>query len=264
MVYLVDREFHEICGIQCDLILQAVWHSLFQFLKSFSDSFRYLYSICSWLLVNSDGRCRNAIQPVVVNVCPAANLGAGNVFNTNDCASILACPEDDVFILCRCYERCLCYYRKRKLNLGIIRLLTNLTCAKEGVLFCHGSLNIGCGNAKGSHPIRVHPYSHCLISYPENLSLSCALHTFDSIEHKDIGIVIHIIRAVPAVLIENCQNHENTRRFFLNRDTIFCHSVRKLRSSKVDPVLHLHLRDVRVCIQAEIDCYSHLSRVGTR
>ncbi len=161
-------------------------------------------------------------------------------------------------------KRGLGHDRVRQLHLLVTRLLPYLAGPPQGVLLGDRILDVGRRYPEGGHPVRVHPDAHRLVRHAENLCLACAVHALDRIQNVDVGIVGHVLRAVPAVLVVDCNDHQRAGRFFLHRNAVLRHRCGELRHGEIHPVLHLHLGDVGVGIQGEEDRQGHLAGARTR
>ena len=129
------------------------------------------------------------------------------------------------------------------------RLLPDLAGAEQGVLAGDCVLDVGRRDPEGGHPVRVHPDAHRLVRHAENLRLAGAVDPLDRIQHVDVGIVGHVLRAVAAVLVVDRDDHQRAGRFFLHRDAVLHHGIGELRHGEVHAVLHLHLGDVGVGVR---------------
>ena len=82
-------------------VLDAVGHRSLHVLHGLADPLGNLEPVGARLLVDGDQGCRRPVQPVVVDVLPAADFGPGDVLDADDGAAVLAGAQDDVLILPR-------------------------------------------------------------------------------------------------------------------------------------------------------------------
>ena len=100
-----------------------------------------------------------------------------------------------------------------------------------------------------------------------DLRLAGALHALQRIEHVDVGVVGDVVGAVAVVLARTRAISIMIDDDFFCTDTPSCvHRGRQLRQREVDAVLHLHLRDVGVGVEREVDGQRQLAggRAGRR
>ena len=101
---------------------------------------------------------------------------------------------------------------------------------------------------------------------PKMRCLTGAVDPLDGVQDIDVGVIVHIFGFIAAVPVVECENHQNTGRFFLYGDPVFHHGIGQLRRSQINPVLYLDLGNIRVGVEAEIDSQGQLpgARAGRR
>ena len=96
------------------------------------------------------------------------------------------------------------------------------------------------------------------------MRLPRAGHALQRIQHINIGVIGDVVGVVPVAAREYRDQHHDRRRFLLHRHALLRDGGRKLRQRKIHAVLHLHLRDVGIRVEREIDGQNELSVSGAR
>jgi hypothetical protein len=188
------------------------------------------------------------------------DLGARDVADADDRAAVLRRAQDDVQVLLRIGVLRLRDHRERELDLAGVGLLADLTRAEELVLLADRVGDVRRRDAERGHPVRVHPDPHRLVRDAHDLRLAGAVDALQRIEHVDVGVVGDVVRAVAVVFRVDRDQHHDRRRLLLDVDALLDDGRRQLRHREVDAVLHLHLRDVGVGVEREVDGHRQLTR----
>ena len=180
----------------------------------------------------------------------------------DDAAAVPVGAENNLVILRRIGKRPLCHHREGHLDRARRGGLSNLSGPVQSVLGGHRLLDIGGCDAQRGHPLRIHPDADRLIGNAHDLRLSGAGDALDGVQHIDIGIVGDVITAVSLFRREDADQHHDGRCFFLDGNPLLHHGIGELRRGKVDPVLDLHLGNVRIDAEIEINGDHQISGRG--
>ncbi len=155
---------------------------------------------------------------------------------------------------------------KRQLDRAGGGLLPDLAGAEQRVLRLDRIGDVGGRDAERGHPVRIHPDPHRLVRHAHDRRLAGAGHALQCVEDVDVRIIGDVVGAVAVALSEHADQHHDRRRLLLHRHALLGHGGRQLRHREIDPVLHLHLRDVRIGLEREIDGQRQLAggRAGRR
>jgi hypothetical protein len=173
---------------------------------------------------------------------------------------LLRRAQDDVLVLPRIGVLRLGDHRERQLHRPGVRLLSDLAGTEQLVLLVHRIGDVGRGDAERGHPIRIHPDPHRLVRYAHDLRLAGAVDALQRVQDIDVGVVGDVVGAVALVLRIDRHQHHDRRRLLLHVHALLHYSGRQLRHRQVDAVLHLHLRDVGIGVEREVDGHRQLSR----
>ena len=239
-------------------VLDAVGEAALHLLERLADRRRHDEAVRARLLVDGDERRRLIVEPAVDDVLLQADARARDVADAHDRAAVLARAQDDLLVLLRVGERALRHHREAQLDRRGGRLLADLPGAEERVLGGDRVLDVAGRDLERGHAVRVHPDPHRLVRDAHDLRLAGALHALQRVEHVDVRVVRDVLGAVAGVLREDGDQHHDRRRLLLDVHAQLHHRRRQLRHREVDPVLHLHLRDVRVGVEREVDGQRHL------
>ncbi len=196
--------------------------------------------------------------------CRRPDLGARDVAEAHDRAAVLVGAQDDPLVLLRVGGGPLGDHREGELDRAGVRLLPDLAGAEQRVLRRDRVLDVARGDLERGHAVRVHPDPHRLVGDAHHLRLAGARHALERVEHVDVRVVGDVLGAVAAFFREDGDQHHDRRGFLLHRHAELRHRRGELRRGEVDAVLHLHLRDVRVGVEREVDGEGELAGRGAR
>jgi hypothetical protein len=145
---LVDRDAHEVVGVERDLVLDAGRKRGLELLHRLANRRRDLQPVRAGLLVDDDRGARRGVQLVVVDVLPAADRHARHVSQAHDRAPVGSRAQDDALVERRIGERRLRDQRDGQLLLPGVRLRVHLSGADERVLGGDRVLDVARGDVE--------------------------------------------------------------------------------------------------------------------
>ena len=250
---LVDGQAHELGGVERDLVVEAVGKAGPHPLERPVDGLRHLERVGAGLLVDGDEGGGQPVEAAVDDVLPQPHLDPGHVLQADDGPLALAGAEDDVLVALGLGVRLLGDDREGQLHVPRRGLLADLPRPVEGVLAGDRLLDVGGGDPERGHAVRVHPDPHGLVGDAHDRGLAGAGHALDRVEDVDVRVVGDVLAAVALLLRVDADQHHDRRGLLLHRDALLHHGRRQLGHGEVDPVLHLHLGDVGVGVEGEVD-----------
>ncbi len=260
--HLLDRQPDEVVGVERHDVVDSLREPRLHVGERLAHRFRHGEAVRAGLQVDGEERRRRAVELRLDDVLAQSHFGPRDVTQTDDRAAVLARLEDDVLVLPRVDERRLRHDGKRELHRAGGRLLADLTRAEQRVLLLHGAGDVGRRDAERGHPVRVHPDPHRLVRDAHHLRLPGAGHALQRVQHVHVGEVGDVVGGVALALCEHSDQHHDRRRFLLHRDAELGHCGRQLGQREVDAVLHLHLCDVGIGVEREVDGQRELAVGG--
>ena len=118
------------------------------------------------------------------------------------------------------------------------------------------------GQPHRRQPIGLHPDPHRVVAGAEDAHLADAGHAIERVDDVDVGVVGEEQRVVGLVRREQRHEHHRQAGDLAHREAELLDVGRQVRLRLRQPVLHVHLIDVRVGVDVERDRELHRAVVG--
>ena len=223
-----------------------------------------LQGVRARLLIDGDEGGGKAVQPAVDDVLAQADFDPRDVLEADDRAFALARPQDDVLVARRLGGRLLGDHRERQLDAPGRRLLPDLPGPVQRVLAETArwmSLVVIPSDAIRSGFIQIRI---AWSGMPMIEAWPAPGTRFRRVEHVDVRVVCDVLAAVPLLLRVDADEHHDRGRLLLDRHALLHDGRRQLRHGQVHAVLDLHLGDVGVGVEGEVDGERQHARRRTR
>ena len=145
----------------------------------------------------------------------------------------------------------------------LVRADTCLSWCGFHILPAYGFCYILRRHAVCCKPVRVQPYTHCVVAASHYLDEAYAVDTFEFSQDIDVCEIVDEFFGMRAVCTEYVQVHEHTVHFLFRDDTGPDYFLGKFVKYGRYPVLYVHGGYVRVCPYLEVNGSERHAVVGT-
>ena len=256
--HLLDGNLHEGRGIVGDAVGHAHGERLGQFLHLGLDHFGGGEGVRARRKVNADGHSFEAVVLAHKIVALRAEFDGRHVLEAEDGAVRLR-AEDDVAELFRGGQAALRGDLPRHAHAGRHGLGAHAPRRELGVLIPQGGGDVLRRDPKLAHDVRLEPHAHGVILRREVLGVTHTGKAFQLIDDVQQRVVAEIDGVVPLIRRGQEDDLEHGGRLFEHRDAHALHFLRKLRQRKLNPVVHVDGRLIRISAHIEGDGQAHAS-----